>query len=97
MLKLKITKGKKTAELSMYVADGNEKAVAVVDGDLDWELRQYLNNEAFGAFGHTINTRSTTAIDIHYALSQSQYEFEVLEGAELVEKYDPGIPPDAKT
>lgn len=55
---------------------------------------------AHGAFGHLIGT-SASPIDLHAALMQeplkSELRPELLEGAELVERYDPGIPDGAKT
>jgi hypothetical protein len=54
-------------------------------------------DNASGPFGHGLNTRFICPIDLHYALGQLGYEFEVTEGAELVESYDPEIPEGAVT
>lgn len=55
---------------------------------------------SYGAFGHTMTPNSMTAIDLDYvANNYLAYEFTtaIVEGAELVETYDPGIPEGAIT
>lgn len=53
---------------------------------------------ASGAFGHILDD-FTTPIDLHYAVFSRLQQFspQAIEGAELVEVYDPGIPEGAVT
>jgi hypothetical protein len=78
---------------------GNEQSfLAIVPHDgLESETLRDKLDKASGPFGHGLNTRFICPIDLHYALGQLGYEFEVTEGAELVESYDPEIPEDAVT
>jgi hypothetical protein len=87
------------AQLSLDVQDGNEYGTIGIDGD-ELLIRELLNrlDGAYGAFGHPINIKSATAIDLDYALRQMQdLTVEVTEGAEMVEVYDPDIPAGAVT
>jgi hypothetical protein len=93
----KIQFGNGTA-VSLYVANGNESAKQNWEGDSVKSFRFMLQN-AYGAFGHTLGTEFATPIDLHYAVFSNLADFDpqVVEGAELVETYDPGIPEGAVT
>jgi hypothetical protein len=86
--------------VSLFVTDGNESNEQVWEGD-EFAVQNYrfLLQNAYGAFGHSFDTEFTTPIDLHYAVMSNLADFnpQVVEGAELVESYDPGIPEGAVT
>lgn len=54
-------------------------------------------NRGYGAFGHLIQG-AASPIDLHAAiLSIPNVSFEILEGAELIENWNPQIPAGAQT
>ena len=80
--------------------DGNESAMIEYDGEPDMvEMVRDRLLQSYGAFGHMIR-ESTTPIDLDCALKSEKFRLfrpQCVEGAELVERYDPGIPPGAIT
>jgi hypothetical protein len=75
-------------------------------GPLLWEgnadligMAKFYLESAYGAFGHLFDLEFSSPIDLHYAClsSLADYAPEVIEGAEYVEVYDPGIPEGAVT
>jgi hypothetical protein len=100
LFKVAVSKGGQTIELQLRVENGNDFAIPEYLGgnSLEYAVRNYLAS-AYGAFGHAIDPDSLTAIDLHAALAspRSPFTFEVLEGMEFVETYDPQIPADAIT
>lgn len=80
--------------------DSNESAKIQVEGQEEAiEMIRDLLSKSYGAFGHTI-TESTTPIDLDAALKGEKFRLfrpQCIEGAELVKRYDPGIPPGAMT
>jgi hypothetical protein len=100
LFKVAVSKSVQTIELQLRVESANESAVPEFLGgnSLEYVVRDYLAS-AYGAFGHTIDPNSLTAIDLHAALAspRSPFTFEVLEGAVFVETYDPQIPANAIT
>lgn len=96
MFKIRVSKDGQSAEATLRVENGNTSYPVIFEGPLSLLVERYLN-DAYGPFGHTINLSRANPIDLHYALSQSPFDFEVLEGAELVEVYDPEIPEGAVT
>jgi hypothetical protein len=95
----KIEFGEKQATVSLSSKGPNDYA------EQRWEgrpepvamVRRYLDG-ASGAFGHLLDD-VTTPIDLHYAVFSRLERFSpvVVEGADLVEVYDPGIPEGAVT
>lgn len=88
------------ASVSLSVDDGNESAPQEWEGDpglIGW-FRSRLG-DTYGAFGHLFDTEFATPIDLHYAVFSTLVDYEpvVVEGAELVKTYDPGIPDGAIT
>ena len=86
--------------VALGVDDGNESAPQEWEGDqnlIGW-FKSKLET-AYGAFGHLFGTEFATPIDLHYAVfsNLAVYDPVVVEGAELVETYDPGIPEGAIT
>lgn len=58
--------------------------------------RNVINN-AYGAFGHLIQG-SASPIDLHAAiLSIPKISFEIIQGAELIETWNPQIPAGSQT
>ncbi|MBD2025236.1 hypothetical protein [Leptolyngbya sp. FACHB-711] len=97
MLKFRLKYG---AEVWVNSIDPNESAMIEFSGNQDWVeiIRDQLKRQ-YGAFGHLIGT-STTPIDLAAALrspGMARFQPELIEGAELVERYDPKIPKDAVT
>lgn len=96
----KIEFSRKQASVSLDVNDPNDYA------EQKWEARNAMAidilkrnlDRASGAFGHLLSD-ITTPIDLYYALFTNLERFSpvVVEGAELVEVYDPGIPEGAVT
>jgi hypothetical protein len=87
-----------TIYVSLNTKYPNEKALLTYEGDTKTisKFKEFLEN-SYGAFGHTIG-KATSAIDLHYAMSnQQQFEARLLEGENLVKKYDPEIPDGAVT
>lgn len=86
--------------VSLSVTDGNESGKQNWEGD-EFAVKGYrfMLQDAYGAFGHTLGTEFATPIDLHYAVFTKLAEFDpqVVEGADLVETYDPGIPEGAVT
>ena len=86
--------------VTLSVANGNESAPQEWNGDEDIvKAYRFLLRDAYGAFGHKLGTEFATPIDLHYAIFTNLADFDpqVVEGAELVETYDPGIPEGAVT
>ena len=85
-------------ELSLDVSDPNQYAPLKIEGGDDRSiavLNFLFSTSAGGAFGHTFNPRSTTAIDLNYVLTaeaKDLFGIELVEGKELVATYSPGIP-----
>lgn len=86
--------------VSLAVTDGNESDEQNWEGD-EFAVKGYrfLLQNAYGAFGHSFDPEFATPIDLHYAVFTNLADFnpQVVEGAELVETYDPGIPDGAVT
>lgn len=80
--------------------DGNESAMIQFEGDEGTiEIVRDRLLRSYGAFGHLMS-ESTTPIDLDAALRGENFRLfkpQCIEGAELVERYDPGIPPGAVT
>ncbi|OKH14834.1 hypothetical protein NIES592_08125 [Fischerella major NIES-592] len=98
MIKYEVKTVNSTIYVSLNTKYPNERALLNYEGDSSTisNFRQFLEN-AYGAFGHTIG-QATTAIDLHYAMSnQQQFEARLIEGQDLVTKYDPEIPDGAVT
>lgn len=80
--------------------DPNASAAIQCEGDAERvEVARYYLSAQYGAFGHLIGS-ATTPIDLDAAIlspKMQEYRPELVEGAELVEKYDPGIPEGAIT
>ena len=86
--------------VSLFASDGNESAPQEWDGDEDIvKAYRFLLRDAYGAFGHSFDPEFANPIDLHYAVFTNLADFnpQVVEGAELVETYDPGIPDGAVT
>jgi hypothetical protein len=97
MLEIEIKEPRLT--LGVNVSNGNHQgplAITPSDSIAADELRKQLDRSS-GPFGHGLNTRFIAPIDLHYALEQLGYEFEVTIGSEIVESYDPEIPEGAVT
>jgi hypothetical protein len=97
MLEIEIKEPRLT--LGVNVSNGNHQdslAITPSDSIAADELRKQLDRSS-GPFGHGLNTRFIAPIDLHYALGQLGYDFEVTIGAEMIESYDPEIPEDAVT
>lgn len=90
-------------ELSLDVSNPNQYAPLKIEGGDDRSrsvLDFIFSSSAGGAFGHTFNPRSTTAIDLNYVLNaeaQDLFDVELVEGEDLVKSYDPGIPEGSVT
>jgi len=101
MLELNVSDGLETVQIRLPVTDANEPAHPMYnDGDTDTRLERYIQRSletSSGAFGHTIDPKSITPIDLHYALGQMGLVIEIVEGAEMVEEYNPAIPEGALT
>ena len=98
MIKYKVKVENKTIYVSLDTNSPNESAVLIYEGDKSVVsgFREFLEN-TYGAFGHTIG-QVTTPIDLHYAMSsQQQFEARLVEGQNIVKKYDPEIPDGAMT
>ncbi|MBO3459960.1 hypothetical protein G7B40_040245 [Aetokthonos hydrillicola Thurmond2011] len=98
MIKYEIKAKNDTIYVSLNVNSPNERALLTYEGDQDVVsgFKEFLEN-AYGAFGHTIG-QATSAIDLHYAMSnQQQFQARLIEGQDLVTKYDPEIPDGAVT
>lgn len=97
MFKIQFKSG---ASVSLYVSNGNEPGQQNWEGD-EFIVKSYrfLLRDAYGAFGHSFDPEFATPIDLHYAVFTNLADFnpQVVEGAELVETYDPGIPDGAVT
>ncbi len=101
MLELNVSDGSETVQLRLFVSDPNEPARPIFnDGNTDTRLERYIERSletASGAFGHTIDPKSITPIDLHYAIGRMGLAIEIIEGAEMIEEYDPDIPEGAIT
>jgi len=80
---------------------GNSRGPLQITGDEIpiLELR-YDFRDKHGAFGHRFDPESTTPIDLSHVLKTQlspRFKVEILEGAELVKVYDPGIPEGVQT
>lgn len=98
MLKIDIKKA--AASISVDSSNPFEPSAVLIDGSA--EARRILEHRlgfAFGAFGHSFNVDSASPVDTHHAVFTSLADFDpvVVEGADLVEDYDPGIPEGAVT
>lgn len=86
--------------VSIASNDGNTTDQIIYEGEA--EAIEALKDELpvlTGAFGHLIGS-ATTPIDLDAAMQRSEmqaYKPELLEGRELVQRYNPGIPDGAKT
>jgi|GEM_PF-5514146 len=61
------------------------------------DIKFYLDHQAYGIYGHSMNSFATNPIDLYSALMQSKYDPKIVSGAILVSKYDPEIPEGAMT
>ena len=78
-------------------SDPNQRELLQYDGQF-LEFQEWLSSQS-GAYGHLIKS-ATSPVDLHYALlspSAQQFAPELIEGAELVQSYDPELPPGAIT
>lgn len=100
MIKFRLQIGEASVEVSIAVDDGNKTGIIEYEGDADIvELLRDLLAFEYGAFGHLIGS-ATTPIDLDAAMKSpalAQWQPELIEGAELVASYDPGIPEGAVT
>jgi hypothetical protein len=99
MFQIEIKSRGEVTELFLNSSNGNEQSVLAIEptsGFLSELIQQQLSN-ASGAFGHGLTIQSITPIDLHYALVELGYEFNILEGMKLVESYNPEIPDGAVT
>ena len=88
--------------LSLNVTSPNQYATLVIEGGSEEKKQLVIDiiRRSHGAFGHLMSEQSMTAIDLDYvANNYLAFEFTtvIVEGAELVEIYDPGIPEGAVT
>lgn len=101
MLELNVSDGLETVQVRLFVSDANEPARPIFnDGNTDTRLERYIERSlesASGAFGHTIDPKNITPIDLHYAIGRMGLVREIVEGAEMVEEYNPAIPEGALT
>lgn len=86
--------------VSLKSDDPNKSARIEYEGDdyLIRVIKGWLEHE-YGAFGHLIGN-GTTPIDLNAAMhskNASAWSPEIIEGHDLVKRYDPGIPPGAMT
>ena len=98
MIKYEVKISNSTVYVSLNTNSPNERALLVYEGNNNIinGFRSFLEN-AYGAFGHTIG-KATSAIDLHYAMSnQRRFKVKLIEGQNLVTKYDPEIPDGAVT
>lgn len=98
MIKYEVKVNNATVYVSLNTNYPNEKVLLIYEGDSAniGNFKQFLEN-ACGAFGHTIG-QATTPIDLHCAmLKQQQFQAKLIEGQNLVTKYDPEIPDGAVT
>ena len=84
--------------VSLLANSPNESARQLWEGDSVKACRFRLEN-AYGAFGHGLGLEFATPIDLHYAVFDRLAGFDpvVVEGAEMVEVYDSGIPEGSVT
>ena len=98
MIKYEVKAGNSTISVSLNTNYPNERALLIYEGD-DSAVSKFSNflENAYGAFGHTIG-QAATPIDLHYAMSnQQQFQAKLIEGQDLVKKYNPEIPDGAVT
>lgn len=99
MIRYKLGNDDSEVEVSISVDDGNKFGAVKFSGNADLvELVRSLLSNAYGAFGHGINLESCSPIDLAAALtSLGRFKPELLEGADLVATWNPGIPDGAVT
>jgi hypothetical protein len=98
VIKYEVNVGDNIIFISLNTSSPNERAVLIYEGDSSGigNFKTFLEN-TYGAFGHTIG-ETTTAIDLHYTMSnQQQFQAKIVEGQDLITKYDPEIPDGAVT
>jgi hypothetical protein len=90
--------GQKELFVSLAVEDSQQSTLIVYEGDplgCDY-IRSILKNQ-IGAFGHLISN-STNPIDLYAAMMSAdmqRFKPELIEGTELLENYNSGIPDGA--
>jgi hypothetical protein len=90
--------GRKEFSVSLEVEESQKFALIIYEGDslgCDY-IRSVLRNQT-GAFGHLISN-STNPIDLCVAMMSAdmqRFKPELVEGSELVENYNSGIPDGA--
>ena len=97
MIRYRLNQG---VEVFLNTDDPNETETIQFTGDESAveQIRQLLG-QSYGAFGHQID-EATTPIDLSAALQKPpmmQFDPQLIEGAGLVEIYDPGVPDDVQT
>lgn len=98
MLKINVKSDSKEYSIFLDVDDPNKYGKLIYDDYLvfGWEFNNFIS-ESYGAFGHILNPKSITPIDLHAALVKGNYKFEILEGEDMIKVYDPKIPDGAMT
>jgi hypothetical protein len=87
--------------LSLESTSKNQPAPLKIEGSPEKvaQVRELLDG-AYGAYGHIFDIEITTPLDLYFAAKNylnTEFTPIVVEGAELVETYDPGIPEGAVT
>lgn len=86
--------------VSLDVIAPNSKSVITYKGDQELvDIVKPVLESSYGAFGHKIGS-STTAVDLDAAMMKpdmQQFRPEIIEGQELVNVWDPGIPDGSVT
>jgi hypothetical protein len=77
--------------VSIEASNPSERSQIIYSENTPVDFRQWLKFET-GPFGHELGDR-TSFVDLHFALSQSDYKLEIIEGEILSEI--PPIPDDA--
>lgn len=86
--------------ISLSVDDGNSSALLQFEGEAQSvEIAKFELLQQYGAFGHGME-EVTTGYDLSAALNSpgmTRFNPKILEGKEIVGKYDPKIPDGAIT
>jgi len=86
--------------ISLPVTNGNTSALMEFEGDATTvAIAKFELLQQYGAFGHEM-TEVTTGFDLSAALNSPgmvRFNAKIVEGADIVRNYDPGIPDGSVT